>query len=353
MELSPRTNRSPGLSPSSIGQISASANLARIAERFQVLESLYNQARQICTGLEDRIEGYGIKRRWAPDPQFRDRLEEIYRIYGNIGIPTVPVEEPNTFREIMHEIGIFLKYLSGLQLTEEEMLLLESSQGLYDLQLALVPSSGPTLDNAIEPVINWLTNTVEQCRNLQGYSTTSRFTQELYPAAANLLRIVNRIRLLESFYEQAREMCSGLEDKLKGYGTRWQYPTPLPLEGLPGVGGPPTKVPMTFREIMNEIGIYLRFLSGQQLAQEEYQGPLDSLRYALGTNITTGRLNFDESLEPILLWLYNSLNRCRQVQSGISTAQQLQLERLYSPTGQLAEQAAQRYYGTAAQQQRY
>lgn len=244
----------------------------------------------------------------------------------------------------MHELGMFLKFLSGEQLSQEEIEILSYS----NIFLYLVDSSMPILEldnNIIEPSITWLSNVVNQC----GYSTP-KITQGTYPAAFNLLRIANRIKLLESFYEEARQMCAGLENTLQGYGIR--------LAGRPrwiesGLQLGQMEMPLTFNETMNEIGIYLRYLSGQSLTEKENESPLTELRREFATDIkTTGRLDTNERIESILHWLYNHLNKCRQVQSGIVTAQQLQLENLYSPTGQIAQQAGQRFYGTA-QQQRY
>ena len=79
---------------------------------------------------------------------------------------------------------------------------------IYYLDFALVPGSGeeePKLDQAIESFINWLSNIVNQCEMRQGNLSQPI---QIYPVAANLLRIAKRIRLLESFYEEALDMCS-------------------------------------------------------------------------------------------------------------------------------------------------
>ena len=330
--------------------ISAADNLIYIAERFQFLETLYHQAKQICLGLEG-LEGLGTRGEWIREPingiveynYTNGQYEQAYR--------EVVIQVPVSFEETMTELGITLKFLAGEQLTEDEMEISESSSDtIYNLDFALVPGAEPKLDDAIEPLIDWLSNTINQCQVRQ--VNLSQYNQRTYPVAANLLRIAKRIRLLESFYEEALDMCSGIADNFEGYGTKTIY-SMIPALGESIVQGPPPGTyPLTFKETMNEIRIYLKFLSGQPLTVEEKEGPLLKLRFSLGTNITSGHSEFDEEVEPILLWLYSSLNKCRRVQQGVAIAQQVHLENLYSPSAQLAQQASQRYYNTAAQQMR-
>lgn len=333
--------------------ISAADNLIYIAERFQVLETLYHQAKHTCLGL-DGLEGLGTRGEWIRQP-VAGPLEYNYET-GRYEQPTreVVIQIPVSFEETMTELGVSLKFLAGGQLTDDEIDISESSSNsIYYLEFALVPGTEPEtkLDQVIEPFIEWLSNIVNQCEGMRGNLSQSI---QIYPVAANLLRIAKRIRLLESFYEEALDMCSGIADSFEGYGSKTVFPDLFPGINpggmLPTPKGAPITSPLTFKETMNEIGIYLKFLSGQSVTNEEaFQGALRGLFFSLGANIDTGRSTFDDEVEPIIMWLYTSLNKCRRVQQGVAIVQQVHLENLYSPGGQIAQQASQRFYNTAAQ----
>lgn len=315
---------------SSINSPTASANLAQFAGRIRILESLYIQASQTCRGLEDRIEEHDFR--------------SLYKVRD----PLYPVESPLYFRVTMKEIAAFLNFLAGQQLTWDEVSTINTSRIDFLYSLAPYFVNSPRLFNAIEPIINWLSNVVNQCQNLGG--SYQQLTQQSYPAADNLLRIANRIKLLENFYEEALYICEGLENNLEGYGTKFVEFVPSETKGSYLMIN--KHVPLTFKETLDRIQILLKTLNGQPLSNEENkeENKLTNFTLVLTPSTENTKLDFDNRVEPVILWLYNTLNKCRQVQSGLPIIQQQHLANLYSPTSQFAQQAAQRFYRTAGQQ---
>ena len=292
----------------------ASFNLRHIAGKIQVLDLFYNQVRQNCTGLEI---GYGSTTGWDLDPEAQPPFpifQENGRVY--IKYPAIQVQIPVPFERTMNVIDILLKYLSGDEFPEDELEdMLEDS---YLEILGTLISDIDRFDSFIDPVIQWLSATVSQCPQIQ---INQNINSE---AASNLLHIANRIRLLESFYEQTQDMCSGLESVFEGY------------KSIP------------YKDTITLIGISLKYLSGRKLDYGERFILSAANQYNIlnlfSPDYEQGKLDL-EKVESILDWLFNTLNQCRITQTGISIAQQLQLENLYSPSGQIAQQAAQRFYG--------
>lgn len=168
---------------------------------------------------------------------------------------------------------------------------------------------------------------------------------EMPTASANLLRIAGRIQLLEQFYEQVKQTCVGLEDKVQGYNSM------MPFYQYGNVDVSKIYLPRNFQETMNEIGIFLKMLRGETLTEIEVR----ILEFGSGIyqSLTLGynrRLEFDTLVESIIHWLYNVLNQCRSIKSGIITYQQQYLANLYEPTGSIAQEAQKLYYSTAKKQ---
>lgn len=246
--------------------ISAVDNLIRIAIKVNTLESLYNQVRQNCKKLPIRI-------------------------------PLPPKGYSSTTAEgMLNSVGAFLKYLSGQYVTTTEKIGMHVS-----LEMNKVLASNDEGNFDPDPIINYITEWLIYILNNCGQEPFIDQNQ-IYPAAANLLRIVNRIRFLESLYQQAIERCSGLENDLEGYGQKYSHWGDIPL---------------TFKETIENIGNYLRFLSGQEMPAFDpfnYQN-YDNLHLfdALALHWDKQILAFDEVVEPVISWLNDSLYKCQQV----------------------------------------
>lgn len=66
------------------------------------------------------------------------------------------------------------------------------------------------------------------------------------------------------------------------------------------------------------------------------------------TIINESQLKFDDKIEPYITWLYETLNQCRITQAGITEMQNTILQDVYSPTGQSAQAAGQRFNAATA-----
>lgn len=344
---------------------SAYENFLYIAEKVGVLESLYQQAVSVCVGLNNKLQGYG-------------RLH-----MDNIISDTVPA----TYLETMNIIGTFLKLLSGETISAEESRLFNrqhyTGSNLNLFFNSYIGRKKGNFEAMLDTYINWLNETINKCNPIN--KEYKPITSNAYN---NLIRIAKRIQLMETFYYQVLETCRGLENYIMGYGTitranpeydraieqyKSQYreetrytghlpvfydyrSSPVPDHPRPETLPPKQiTVPITFYNVMNDIYIALKFLSGQELTSED-----ESLQeHNIFADISSGlnlydtlTLPFDSKVEPYILWLFEVLNQCRATKSGINTAQQIQVQNLYSPSGQIAQAASQRFYTTAASQRK-
>ena len=128
-------------------------------------------------------------------------------------------------------------------------------------------------------------------------------------ASANLSRIVERIQVLESLYnhvlklDESKNQKPGLGHKNETVTIQLQTPRgEIPVPSLTRIN----KRPKTFQETLDLIGVFLIFLSGQKLSQEQTDilGDISNdLANALAFNEFNGKLNFDKIVEPYIQWL--------------------------------------------------
>lgn len=166
-------------------------------------------------------------------------------------------------------------------------------------------------------------------------------------ASENLFRIAKRIQLMELFYKKLQHISTGLEDYLNGHGYKYPaYQDETDMMAAYFLGPTYNALPMNFKETMYAIGGFLKSLNGEELSREERDN-FTSSKLPDSISVKYG-LNFDNIVEPYILWLYKILNQCRKVHSMIS----IYLENLYSPEGVIATEAKKRYYETAAKQKK-
>lgn len=326
-------------------QPSAYSTLIEVAQQIQLLNDLYLLASQSCIGKESMLQGHG----------------NISEFVNHPGQTAQRAVRQLSYLETMNHIRSFLKFLAGEQLTKTEQEQLNSysytESALGDLFDPLFHSR--TRGNfiaIIDGYINWLNAVITRCGGQYTYQQNN-----FSAAAANLVRIAKRFKLMETFYEQVTETCAGLENYVLGTGTiervnpeyeQWETQVRAyqrdPFNVLvPSRTPPPYQitVQITFGDIMQAIDLSLKFFSDQQLTDAElnsFEGiPVPNLLFPFG--MSNGQLQFDARFEPYLTWLYETLNQCRLTQVGILETQTIALERLYSPTSQYAQNAQQRF----------
>ena len=129
---------------------SAVNNYLHVGHLLEELETLYNQALQVCKGHENKLN---IKRSitiYTPG-SFDVRLSETR--------PSISQTRPATYLEIMDLIRIFFKLVSGGELTKEENFSAEVNN-IYKM------IDWRYMGHYIEREIKWLTNMIQKCTNI-------------------------------------------------------------------------------------------------------------------------------------------------------------------------------------------
>ena len=153
---------------------------------------------------------------------------------------------------------------------------------------------------------------------------------------SNWNRIGSSLNNLERLYIQTLQTCQGLNPVFPGIGNRSGPRTYSPS----GYTQPPVR-PATFIETMEEIRVFMKLLSGENLTNVEN----DIVESVLMQDYLHW-FELEGHINEYTQWLTNVLTQCFRTQSGIRTAQNLILQDRYAPGGTLFQQAQQRNTGT-------
>ena len=139
----------------------------------------------------------------------------------------------------------------------------------------------------------------------------------------NFLRVADSLLELENLYHQVRESCVNLDKYLRGISDIHERNTDRKA---------------TFTEELQLIGIFLKFMSGEEITENEDElVDISDLTYYMQW------FQLPRYIERQIQWLQNILPRCRQAQNVVQRAQQRFLERRYAPGGSMYQQAQQRF----------
>lgn len=248
-------------------QSSVYSTLMEVAQQIQLLNSLYLQTLQSCVDNRSTLPGYpGATMYYLHRTTFATRNNR-----------------EATYLDTMNYIGLYLKFLSGERLDDTELETLRDfclvyTSGLVNLFDPNASRSRGNFITIVDTYINWLNNIITMCGGTYVYQ------QDTFSAAAtNLVRIAKRYKLMETFYEQVSETCTGLENHIVGVGNlvRLNPEYSKLIEGLPGyqLDNPQywnlnlpeqyISAPITFGQIMGTIRLSLKFLSDQELTEKK------------------------------------------------------------------------------------
>lgn len=235
-------------------------NFTNIALKLQSLEHLYHNVLTVCYNTDVSLYGLGVR-------TIRSRN------YINSSF----IKRQSDFSETISIISVFLDFLSGFKLTQDDMRIINNDLNQIG-KTSIINAFSPTSDillfhTIVDPYINWLSDILIQFNSPFIYDDCS------ISASTNIYRIARRLSMLEYLH--------------------WSAITVYPI------------IPNTSYHVLDMIEVFLKFLSGSLLSDYEldiiHKSNTDFI-FSLTLAYDTYILPFDTVVEPYIAWLYTLID---------------------------------------------